>query len=391
MKLKTLLFSFIMLPLFIQCNGGSRVKNHKKHLLQSKSSVQIPDTTAADVIEDTALLDNVTANAEENKNPFGALIDKTDNAPVTIDKKIQVAKALGLKYIRLRTDISTYSGYINNYDEFTRAGFKIILNINYAVPRNAMGEKNPIPFPTNLDAYAKTFTSILDKYKPELVVVENEEDNPGYHSGSPEDYINELKTAISICHSKGIKVTNGGLTVREVTLLAFDDLYQSGKKQEALDFAGRVFPKPYLAKIDKYQNLPAVQRALAFGRPVIAAYKDLDFDYINFHWYEPVVARGRSNNEALNREHIDPMIFNAVVNYLSRKTGKPVMTNEFGVLNTSPTLIQDLMQQVLNAKMDYAIFYSGDGAGGSKALQNGDGSLRQIGEAVRDFIKKNCE
>lgn len=391
MKLKTLLFSFMLLPFFIQCNGVSRFKNHNKHLLQSKNSAQTPETTAGDVKEDTTFSDNITQKTEANKNPFGALIDKTDNAPVTIDKKIQVAKALGLKYIRLRTDISTYSGYINHYDEFTRAGFKIILNINYAVPRNALGEKKPIPFPTDLDAYAKTFTSILDKYKPELVVVENEEDNPGYHSGSPEDYINELKTAISICHSKGIKVTNGGLTVREVTLLAFDDLYQSGKKQEALDFAGRVFPKQYLAKIDRYQNFPAVKRALTFGRPVIAAYKNLDIDYINFHWYEPVAARGKLNNGALDREHVDPMIFTAVVNYLSRKTGKPVITNEFGVLNTSPSLITDLMQKVMDAKMEYAIFYSADGTGGAKALQNNDGSLREIGNAVKDFINKHCK
>ena len=64
--------------------------------------------------------------------------------------------------------------------------------------------------------------------------------------------------------------------------------------------------------------------------------------------------------------HIDPAVFNVVVNYLKRTTGKPVITNEFGVLNTSPILIQELMQQVLNTNMDYAIFYSGDGAGGSK-------------------------
>jgi hypothetical protein len=48
------------------------------------------------------------------------------------------------------------------------------------------------------------------------------------------------------------------------------------------------------------------------------------------------------------------------------------------------------MQQVLNANMDYAIFYSGDGLGGSLALQNGDGSLRQTGEAVKKFIDQHC-
>ena len=90
-------------------------------------------------------------------------------------------------------------------------------------------------------------------------------------------------------------------------------------------------------------------------------------------------------------EHMDAAVFTAVVNYLSRMTGKPVITNEFGVRNASPTLISELLQKVLDAKMDYAIFYSGDGTGGAIALQNGDGSLRKIGEAVRDFIKQHCE
>ena len=362
-------------------------------MLQSKSSAQ-PAAATADTITADLITDNNTnteIKKDERKNPFGILVDRTDNSAVPLNKKIQVAKALGLNYIRVRTDIDTYNGTINNYDEFASAGFKIILNINYSVPRSATGEKQPVPFPTDLEAYSKTFTSILDKYKPELVVVENEEDNPFYHSGSADDYINELKTAITICHSKGLKVTNGGLTVREIMLLAFDDLMRSGKKQEAYDFAGRAFPQQYLNKLNNYEKLPMAQRALSFGRQVIEAYKTLDLDYVNFHWYEPVSARGKKDLNALNKEHIDPAVFNAVVNYLKLTTGKPVITNEFGVMNSSPTLIQELMQQVLNANMDYAIFYSGDGAGGSKALQNGDGSLREIGDAVRDFIQQHCK
>jgi hypothetical protein len=200
-----------------------------------------------------------------------------------------------------------------------------------------------------------------------------------------------LKTAITICHSKGLKVTNGGFTKQEIMLLAFDDMMQSGKTQEAYDFANRALPPQYLNKLDNYQKLPVVQRALTFGRKAIEAYKTLDLDYVNFHWYEPVKARGKMNVQALNTDHIDTTVFTAIVNYLKRKTGKPVITNEFGVFNTSPTLIQELMQQVLKANMQYAIFYSGDGAGGAQALQNGDASLRQTGIAVRDFIKQYCE
>lgn len=383
MKLKSLLFSFVILPLFVQCNSISRAKHHRKFRKESQQAIN----TSSD--DTTFNISNI--KTQNHKNPFGVLIDRTDNSPVPLNKKIEIIKALGMNYVRLRTEVDDWSGMINNYDDFSNAGFKIILNINYGIPRNAMGQKQPVSFPTDLDAYGKTVSSILDKYKPELVVIENEEDNPFYHSGSADDYINELKTAIAICHSKGLKVTNGGLTEREMMLLVYDDLMSSGKTQEANDFANRAIPEQYLSKLNNYKRFPVVQRALSFGKAVIQAYKTLDLDYVNFHWYEPSVARGKKDLAALNVDHIDPMVFTAIVNYLSRTTGKPVITNEFGVLNTSPALITDLMQKILDAKMDYAIFYSGDGAGGSRALQNGDGSLRQTGEAVRDFIKKNCE
>ncbi len=392
MKLNTLFFSVIILPLFIQCNLISRSKNHHKQVKEANNNQQAindPVNNSSDTI--LSIDTDITEKKETNKNPFGVLIDKTDNAAVPIDKKILAAKALELNYIRLRTDINTWSGNINNYYDFTSAGFKIILNINYGIPRGSMGEKQPVPFPTDMDAYGKTVTSILDKYKPELVVIENEEDNSGYHSGSADDYINELKTAISICHAKGLKVTNGGLTVREIMLLVYDDFMSNGKTQEANDFARRALPPQYLVKLNNYKSMPVVQRALTFGKAVVQSYKTLNLDYVNFHWYEPVAARGKINSDARNADHIDPAVFAAVVNYLSRVTSKPVITNEFGVLNTSPTLITGLMQKVLDEKMDYAIFYSGDGVGGSVALQNGDGSLRQIGEAVRNFIKKNCQ
>lgn len=391
MKLKAFFFSLVIFPLFIQCNGISRLKNHHGNTPKSKNSEQVAGDSDDPLSSDTTLSNNIKFKIESNKNPFGGLIDKTDNSAVPLDKKIQVAKTLGLNYIRLRADIDSWNGTINNYDDFAEAGFKIVLNINYGIPRNGFGEKQPVAFPTDLDAYSTTFTTILDKYKPALVVVENEEDNPGYHSGTADDYINELKTAISICHSKGLKVTNGGLTEREIMLLVYDDLMSSGKTQEAYDFAQRAIPQQYLSKLNNYQKLPAIQRALTFGKAVIQAYKTLDLDYVNFHWYEPSAARGRMNGLALNTDHIDPAVFAAVINYLSRVTGKPVITNEFGVLNTSPTLITELMQKILDAKMDYAIFYSGDGAGGSKALQNGDGSLRETGEAVKKFISEYCK
>lgn len=389
MKLNTFLFAIIFLPLYHHCNNLTGSNQTNQSIQQAE--INQPHIYADNKAPDTTFSNSLKTNGSINKNPFGILIDKTNNLIIPIDKKIQVAKALGLNYMRAHAYISTWNGIVNNYDAFTAAGFKIILNINYGIPRNATGDKDPVPFPTDLQAYSRSVNLILDKYKPELVVIENEEDNPGYHAGSANDYINELKTAIYICHAKGLKVTNGGLTVREMTVLVYDDLIRNGKTQLANDFAQRAFPPAYFSKLDNYQTIPQVQRALSFGKQVLQAYKTLNLDYVNFHWYEPVSARGAINNKSIHNEHMDAVVFAAVVNYLKKLTGKPVITNEFGLMNTSPALITELMQKVLDANMDYAIFYSGDGAGGSKALQNNDASLRENGIAVKDFIKQHCQ
>ena len=132
-----------------------------------------------------------------------------------------------------------------------------------------------------------------------------------------------------------------------------------------------------------------IKRQIEFGRKIIAAYKTLDLDYVNFHWYEPVKARG-ANGVNKNDTIVDTKIFEFVANYIKTTTGKPVMSNEFGVFNTSPTLIKGLLQAVYNANLQYAIFYSSDGGEGrAVALQNVAGDLRENGAAFREFIKQH--
>jgi len=69
--------------------------------------------------------------------------------------------------------------------------------------------------------------------KPIAVAIENEEDNFQYHSGTPQDYLNELKTAIPIIHAAGMKVTNAGITSRAIAYLVYTDFLQRGMRSEA--------------------------------------------------------------------------------------------------------------------------------------------------------------
>ena len=181
MKLQVLLFSILISSFNSNCKIGGR-----NNLPVEQHAGQSPDTVA-----DNAGSSNDTGKAVR----FGVMIAKTEGRALPPERQAQIAQALGVKYIRARIDMQDWNGSNNLYDAYSTAGLKVLLNINYGVPRNAMGEHAAIPFPTDMTAYSKTVNSILDKYKPEVVVVENEEDNPFYHSGSADDYINELKNS----------------------------------------------------------------------------------------------------------------------------------------------------------------------------------------------------
>ncbi len=366
MKLQALLFPFLFLPLNKNCTDAINADN---------SDTQ---TSQADV----------HASADTTKSVrFGVMVAKTQGTVVPPSQQAKIAKTLGVNYIRARIDLDSWGGSNDAYDIYKDAGLKVLLNVNSGIPRSATGEPAPIPFPTDMASYSKTLSSILDKYKPEVVVIENEEDNPNYHTGDANDYINELKTGIQIAHSKGLKVTNGGITYHEVCAIIYDDMMQHGKEQEAKEFANKVFPPAMLMRLSNASG-PQIKRQLEFGRKIIAAYKTLDLDYVNFHWYEPVKARG-ANGVGKTDTIVDTKIFEFVANYIKTMTGKPVMSNEFGVFNTAPSLTRGLLQAVYNSNLQYAIFYSSDGGEGrAVALQNLTGDLRENGAAFRDFVKQ---
>lgn len=382
MKLQAILLSVFILLM----NNCRYIDRERSNMPTGRDTAQT--TVASSNGSDAPASDDAPVPVKDtagNKVRFGVMISKSEGKLVTPERQAQVAKNLGVHYTRARIDLQAWNGSNSLYDAYAAAGLKVLLNINYGIPRNAMGDHDPIPFPTDMESYSKTVNSILDKYKPEVVVVENEEDNPFYHSGSADDYIKQLQTAIQIAHSKGLKVTNGGITVREVCLIIYDDLVQSGQKEKAMEFINKAVPPAFLKRINNMNN-PQIQRQVEFGRKIIAAYKTLDLDYVNFHWYEPVQAR---TNAAAITADFKPEIFTYVVNYLKTKTGKPVLTNEFGVLNNSPELVKGILKAAYDAKLSYAIFYSADGGQGKAvALQNGAGDLRENGVAFRDFVKQ---
>src|SRR3954452_25516312 len=74
---------------------------------------------------------------------FGVLV----HGKMNVNKKIDIAKDLGVSYVRSAIVMQAWNGHDENYEKYTAAGLKIILNINWGEVRNSKGEKNPVPFP----------------------------------------------------------------------------------------------------------------------------------------------------------------------------------------------------------------------------------------------------
>ncbi len=316
---------------------------------------------------------------------FGVLVYGKTN----VNKKIQIAKELGVAYVRDAIVMQSWNGRDENFEKYTAAGLKVILNINWGHVRGTEGEKNPVPFPKDTVKYKQILSDILDKYKPEVVVIENEELNRRYHSGPIEDYINELTAAINVAHSKGLKVTNAGLTGKGFSLLVYNDYMKRGMQKEANDFARRCMKPAWMKEIRNNTENDSEDdeggETTTRVQKLIEAYKRLPLDYVNFHIYEPIKNIRGGTDE--NVKQITPNALKEIIDYLSRATGKKVMSNECGERSSSPELVPQMLEEFSKYNMDYVIWFSGDGEAGAKALQNDDGTLRESGAAFKNFVQ----
>jgi len=228
---------------------------------------------------------------------------------VVENDKIMVANKLGVKYVRTGITLVDFKGKNQMVDMYLANGFKVILNLNYDDPTDG-----PVPFPTNLVAYRKLLESVLDKYKPEVAVIENEPTNRNYHSGPIDNYIKMLKVAIDVCKARNIKVADGCVHVK------FIDQIMKGEKL----------------------NEPGTD-----AQKLIIAYKSLDLDYVNVH----TKGEGDAYTSGLLKSAAD---------YLRKQTGKPIMSNEFSIHDNSSDLVRNMVQGWKDGGYVYAIAFSGN-------------------------------
>ncbi len=142
--------------------------------------------------------------------------------------KLSVARKLGLNCLRDAINLD------NPKDKpIYNSGFNVVLNVNYS----SLANKSQSPFATDTTQYKSRlqYQLSLMMNKPVLLVIENEENNQHFHSGTAQDYLNQLQAAATVAHANGIPVTNGGITYPAMLYLVYLDYLERGKKAEAND------------------------------------------------------------------------------------------------------------------------------------------------------------
>ena len=312
-------------------------------------------------------------NAEgKDVNPFGLTLG---GAGLSTQQRISLANDLGVVYFRpWAVFLDKWDGRHEDTEAFKSAGFKIIMTVR----NNGTGAPQYVPTtpPSDTSVYKKTLGEVLDKYHPELLVVENEENSSIFYTGTPEEYAVELSAAVEVAHSKGIKCTNGGMVSGLVALLVWDNYMQSGDTTSAWDFAQRAFSSSeiQILRSPTPTQKQQIDAQLDKGKRLLNVYRTSGIDYVNFHWY---IA--------------DSMAFGEAAKFLHSATDLQPITNEMGQRDLSPNTVVQLLTKVVELNLAYAVWYSIDTYSGGDttayALQNPDGTLRQNGRAFRDFIR----
>ncbi len=298
-----------------------------------------------------------------SSNPFGVMISGSST-----QIKVQSAKTLGAVYYRpLSVFIDKWTGFCGECDAAVQAGLKLLLTV-----RNNGAPQQPTTPPTDLNSYKNTLSQIVDKYRPEVLVIENEENSQAlFYSGSSEQYLQELKAGCEVAHQKGIKCANGGLVSSLIAALVSDSYKKAGDQNKANEYLTRTLGSKD-PSITTSINSTKFQEQIRRGKELLAGYRGAGADFMNFHWY---IADTNALGEA--------------VTYLKAASGLPVMTNEVGQQKTTdPTQVTNVMKKIVELGLPYAVWFSIDiqGYGGATGLTDPNGTLRPNGEAYAEFI-----
>lgn len=257
---------------------------------------------------------------------------------------VTLQEASGLTYVRASVTLPKFKGKSGQLDYFDEHNQKYLLNVSAE-------EKDK--FARDLDKFKDQLASLLDVYKPEVLVVENEPATLAFYNDDLANYIAELKAAIEVAKKYNVKVSDGALHVPCIQAM-MANMVKAGTVCER---------QQYL--LDEYAKIP-------------------DLNYITLHFY--VGGDGLGNTH----DGFPKGVLQDVSDYIKDYTGHNVISNEWHVEESSQILIDTLVSEFrktndYNNQFKYSIMYSGDGTDKSLPFNNGV-KLTNVGEYYRDAV-----
>jgi hypothetical protein len=303
-----------------------------------------------------------TPTVEPPPNPYGLLI----NIGYPIDEQIRLARQLHVRYMRPSQAILLKDPSLAcpGCQELRAAGFRLILTV-----RNSTAENVPSTPPVDVRAYQSLLATIIKRYRPALLVVENEEDLRNYYSGTPAQYTVQLREACREAHRLHTPCTNGGLLSGHLAFAYYEHLLDLGRPADAASFAERAFQSWQLSTLHSAGGPAEIKADAEKGLAWIRSYRGTGLDYTNFHWYV-------ENRAALQE----------AATYFSDLTGKPVITNEIGQRDRSPWSTRSMMLAILTLRLRYVVWLASD-AHLAQGLFDPTGTLRTTGRKFATFIQ----
>ena len=305
-------------------------------------------------------------------NPYGVMLWSNGEDPALL---LARARGLGVAWYRppaIFVDQWSVNAPCPTCTAFQRTELKLALTVRNG--GHDFGSHQASTPPQSAELFKRNISSILDAWKPALLVVENEESNTAlYFDANPrfQGYGQELEIACAAAHERKIDCANGGLSATDAALLTWRNFMETGHSDQACDFAKRSLLtedeaplKSDLCATNALDHLPqSIMQSLERLAPLVAIYRTGKIDQVNFHWH------GR-----------DARALAEVAVALGKITGKPVMTNEIRQerWNANSTDVRPLLRAVFASQMRVAIWYSID-TPTTLSLFELDGRLRPSG------------
>lgn len=329
----------------------------------------------------------LAGSAFAQSDDLGVMLGNIMGSP---QKRIEIARQLGASWYRPEPVLlGQAEPKCEDCEAARTAGLKLVL-----VVRNSAAPNKP-SIPASDAAFQQKLRTVLDQYKPQILVVENEpEEQQNSFAGSPEEYGAELKAACETAHAANIKCTDGALSSPDMAGVVIEELWKSDRlqasdfgiateivrakgsgssfsvlgrtiggdngQQEAILKATGIYLEKHRAEID---------RARAFLMAVAGA----NADYANFHWYE-----------------LRPEEITTVLDILGRLNKRPPMTDEVGQTEERPFETGEKIRLLRAAEVRPVIWAGIDGKG-TVGLVDKNGNLKANGQAFRKAAIGNVQ